>query len=84
MPTGIAPEASQAVIVTGFYHEYFIRSEIGTEGICEGMVYKPHYNPYINKEVYSYTGETFGFRPSSSSSADLKNGLRQTAATDHK
>lgn len=70
--TGEGQEASQGATVTGFYHEYFMRAEIGTEGICEGMVYKSQYNPYINQEVYSYNGETFGFKPSSSHSADLQ------------
>lgn len=69
---GAAPNASQGALVTAFYHEYYIRSENGTEGICEGMVYKPRYNPHLNQEVYVYLGENFGFKPSGSSSLDLQ------------
>lgn len=63
---------AHAPIVKGSYHEYYLRSEIGTEGICEGMVYKPQFNAMLNEEVYMYFGETFGFMPSKSGSEDLK------------
>lgn len=69
---GDTPEPSQGSLVTAFYHEYYIRSEIGTEGICEGMVYNSQFNPHLNQEVYVYMGENFGFKPSSSSSLDLQ------------
>lgn len=69
---GEGSEAAPGALVTAFYHEYYMRSEIGTEGICEGMVYKSQYNPHLNQEVYVYLGQNFGFKPSSSSSLDLK------------
>ncbi len=58
--------------VTGAYHGYYIGSENGTEGICEGMVYKSEFSAMLNQEVYMYMGENFSFKPSKSKSADLK------------
>lgn len=69
---GDRPGSSQKALVTAFYSEYFIRAENGTEGICEGMVYKPEFNYHSNGWVYMYMGETFGFKPTSSSSLDLQ------------
>lgn len=66
------PEAPQKSQIKAYYSEYFIRAENGTEGICEGMVYKPEYNFRANNWVYMFHGETYGFKPTSSSSLDLQ------------
>ncbi|WP_413288681.1 hypothetical protein [Bdellovibrio sp. HCB337] len=62
----------KATLVTGAYHEYHVFPEDGSEGVCEGMVYKSHYNSMTNQYVYMYTGEDVPFRPTDSKSSDLK------------
>jgi hypothetical protein len=58
--------------VTGFYHEFYIRTEMGTEGICEGMTYEPKFNALFNRDVYFFNGNTFGLSPEKSKSAQLR------------
>jgi hypothetical protein len=65
-------EGGPAPVVMAFYHEYYVRSEIGTEGICEGMVYKARFNQMMNQYIYMYEGENFGFKPSNSTSENLR------------
>lgn len=60
------------VMVKASYHEFYLRPENGTEGVCEGMVYKSHYHPVRNEIVYMYMGENFSFSPTDSSSKDLQ------------
>lgn len=60
-------------VVKAFYREYYFRSnEMGTEGVCEGMVYEPQFVMQLGREVYMFHGKTFGFIPSQSISKDLK------------
>lgn len=63
---------SQATMIKASYHEFHIFQENGLEGICEGMEYKPFYNPMVNQEVYAYTGTDTAFSPSDSKSQDLQ------------
>ena len=61
-----------ATPVTGTYHKYFVGAENGLEGICEGMVYRAHYNSALQRDIYMYTGENFTIDPAKSKSAELK------------
>ncbi len=60
-------------VVTGFYSKYYFRNtEMGTEGICEGMVYEPQFVMSLGREIYMFHGKTFGIVASKSESKDLK------------
>lgn len=59
--------------VTGFYSEYYFRNtELGTEGICEGMVYEPQFVLSLGREIYMFHGKTFGVVAGKSKSKNIK------------
>jgi len=64
-------EDSTGASVKGTYHEFHLLPEDGSEGVCEGMVYRALFNSTLNRYIYMYTGENLSFSPSDSKSKEL-------------
>lgn len=66
-------QSGEPEVVKGTYKKFYAgKTEKGTEGICEGMKYEPHFYAARNDYVYMWDGKVRSFDPKKSSSEDLK------------
>lgn len=64
--------------IVGNHSDWYLgdpSSDIGLEGVCDGLRYESHFSPHSNREVYLLVGKEF-FNPKNSHSETLRQWAR--------